>query len=176
MEEAEYKAINFDFRIRSLTKYYPGQSYRQAYKEVKKYLEQNGFEHRQWSGYISSEKLTAIEVADVVNDLFFLSPWIPLCAKRFDVTDAPKYRLDALERFNDLVQGNKTLNEAFKEYERNEALRKSRKSLKEISELGQERQKRRRPIREALAEAQRSADEYNAKLGIQPISKDDLEL
>ncbi len=55
-------------------------------------------------------------------------------------------------------------------------MRKSRKSLKEISELGQERQRRRRPIREALAEAQKSADEYNAKLGIKPISKDDLEL
>ncbi len=175
MEEAEYKAINFDFRIRSLKKYYPNKSYRQAYKEVKKQLEDHGFEHRQWSGYISNEKLTAIEVADVVNDLFFLSPWVPLCAKHFDITDAPKYRLDALERFNDLVRSNKTLNEAFKEYERNESVRKSRKSLKEISELGQEIPKR-RPMKEVFAEAQKATDEYNAKLGIRPSSKDDLEL
>ncbi len=109
-------------------------------------------------------------------DIFpVLSPWVPLCSKHFDITDAPKYRLDALERFNDLVRGNKTLNEAFKEYERNESVRKSRKSLNEISGLGQERPKR-VPIREALAKAQKEVDEYNAGLGIRPISKDDLEL
>lgn len=43
--------------------------------------------------------------------------------------------------------------------------------------LVEQREKRKRvPIREVLAKAQKEADEYNAGLGIRPISKDDLEI
>ncbi len=36
-------------------------------------------------------------------------------------------------------------------------------------------ERKRRPMKEAFAEAQKAADEHNAKLGIHPISKGDLE-
>ena len=51
MAGKQYKAFNFDLSVRALQENYPGTNYRQAYQDIRQFLEDNGFEHRQGSGY-----------------------------------------------------------------------------------------------------------------------------
>ena len=45
------KAINFDLDTNALKINYGGSNYREAYIDIETFMEHNGFEHRQWSGY-----------------------------------------------------------------------------------------------------------------------------
>lgn len=56
------KAINFDLDTANLKKYYPQKNYRQAYRDIKDFMVNNGFKHRQWSGYISIHKINDYDV------------------------------------------------------------------------------------------------------------------
>ena len=53
------KAINFDLDTKVLKEIYCKSKnpleYLKAYKEIKGFMKENGFSHRQWSGYISKE-------------------------------------------------------------------------------------------------------------------------
>jgi virulence-associated protein VapD len=84
------RAINFDLNTRLLKKYYPSQSiwgYKNAYKDIKNFLQENGFKHRQWSGYISNEPLTDYQIADVISRLSLRFSWLSKCVNQFDVTN-----------------------------------------------------------------------------------------
>ncbi len=162
MDEKEYRVIHFDLKTRKLKKFYPGPDYHQAYKDIQKFLENNGFEHHQWSGYISKEPLTPLEASDCTNRLLFDYPWLRPSARKMNITIVPKEAFDALEIFDNALKENPDLKKSF--------INDFRQMLIDLKD-----KQKRRPIKEALAEAQRSADEYNAKLGIYPISKDDLE-
>lgn len=62
-----YKAINFDLNIRKLENdgYY--RDYRQAYSEVAKFMKENSFEHAQYSGYHSINKISFVELNDIID-------------------------------------------------------------------------------------------------------------
>ena len=62
------KAINFDLDTRALRQYY-NKSRRNAYREIGKFLESKGFYHRQWSGYVSKEKMTYMQMAQINREL-----------------------------------------------------------------------------------------------------------
>lgn len=47
----------------------------------------NGFTHRQWSGYNSKEKLSNLDVQRFATKLSKSFPWLKKCVNRFDVTD-----------------------------------------------------------------------------------------
>ena len=47
------KALNFDLDTENLKRYYPSSDYHKAYFDIKQFMIQNGFEHRQGSGYVS---------------------------------------------------------------------------------------------------------------------------
>ncbi len=163
MADKEYRVIHFDLSTRKLKKLYPGMDYHQAYKDIQKFLENNGFEHHQWSGYISKEPLTPLEVSDCSTRLLVDHPWIRPCAKKMNASIVPKDNFDLLQNFDENLQRNPRLRERFME------------NFHQMLVERRERQKR-RPMREVFAEAQKAADEYNAKLGIRPSSRDDLEL
>ena len=58
------KAINFDLDSKALQKIYQSDNpfiYLKAYKQINKFFTDNGFVHRQWSGYISKGKLRSEE-------------------------------------------------------------------------------------------------------------------
>lgn len=58
----------FDLDTKALKKYYSGKNYRKAYKDIKTFLCDNGFTHRQWSGYVSKEALSASNLrAKILN-------------------------------------------------------------------------------------------------------------
>ncbi len=162
MDERKQRVIHFDLSTRKLKKVYPGADYHQAYKDIQKYLEEKGFEHHQWSGYVSQKKITSLEASECTNGLIMTYPWLRASAKKLNVSIVPKEDFDAIERFDSTLQSDPEFKKRFANAMHRVALERK------------ERQKR-RPMKEVFAEAQKAADEYNAKLGIRPISKDDLE-
>lgn len=64
-----------------------GEKWRNAYKEIKNFLQENGFKHRQWSGYVSENKMNTLEIAELNGKMWMKFPWLEQCAKKMDVTD-----------------------------------------------------------------------------------------
>lgn len=84
------KAINFDLNTESLKKIFKSNNpfvYMSAYRKIGRFLKNNDFEHRQWSGYVSKQPLTPIQVTAIVKGLNKTLPWLCQCVKKFDVTD-----------------------------------------------------------------------------------------
>lgn len=79
------KAINFDLSTAELKKYFKNTS--EAYRQIKSFMLKNGFEHRQYSGYTSIEKLHDYNVTELANELKYKFHWIHSCTNKFDVTD-----------------------------------------------------------------------------------------
>ncbi|MFQ6791644.1 MAG: hypothetical protein ACLRT4_02545 [Thomasclavelia sp.] len=61
------KAINFDLNDNLLKRNYPSKSYRNAWRDIKGYLVKNGFNHRQYSGYVSQDCIEMSEVAHIIG-------------------------------------------------------------------------------------------------------------
>jgi len=60
---------------------------RKGYAAIQRFMTRNGFDHRQWSGYVSKEKMTYAEIYLVIDGLLSSCPWISKCTNRFDITD-----------------------------------------------------------------------------------------
>ena len=79
------KAINFDLDTKELLKHF--KNTHQAYSSIKKFMEENGFEHRQYSGYVSNEPISefaAISITEKLNKKF---KWLKDCVQKYDVTE-----------------------------------------------------------------------------------------
>jgi virulence-associated protein VapD len=81
------KSINFDLDTERLRLVFGEAGRRNAYAQVKRFFEARGFEHRQWSGYVSIERMGYDEVYLLMDALLTGCPWMADCANRFDVTD-----------------------------------------------------------------------------------------
>lgn len=79
------KAINFDLSTNELKKHFKNTA--EAYNQIKDFMLQNGFEHRQYSGYVSKEPLEDYEITNLVVKLKNKFSWLYPCAQKFDVTD-----------------------------------------------------------------------------------------
>lgn len=84
------KAINFDLDVQKLKENYPNKYYNQAYVDIRKFLEKNGFAHRQGSGYISNEKIKYSEVTKIIGTMNKKMNWLHCCVKELDVTSVGK--------------------------------------------------------------------------------------
>ena len=80
------KAINFDLNNNLLKKYYPSKSYKNAWKDINKYLENNDFIHRQYSGYVSKIGVSMAEVGNIIGKMSRKWTWLNKCVMEFDVT------------------------------------------------------------------------------------------
>lgn len=80
-----YKSIDYDLDTKGLQEYYP--DYRTAYKALGKFMKQHGFIHRQYSVYNSVNKLSELDIIDLVDDLKHTFPWAATCINEFDVTN-----------------------------------------------------------------------------------------
>jgi len=89
-------AIAFDLKVSDLETYYPGNSYNNAYGEIKKFLEAKGFNRQQGSVYFGdTDKIDAVKCVMAVNALSQQFPWFKQC-----VTDV---RMLRIEDNNDLT-------------------------------------------------------------------------
>ena len=80
------KALNFDLNDSLLRKYYPSKNYKKGWSDLKKYFINNGFKHRQYSGYVSKYPISMAEVVQVIKKLSSFFTWLKYCVKEFDVT------------------------------------------------------------------------------------------
>lgn len=84
------KAINFDLDTNALKMYYPGKHWRKAYKDIRNFLKENGFSHRQWSGYRSKGLLSDTQIIAIIKKMNKTYPWLSKCVNHFDVTNIGK--------------------------------------------------------------------------------------
>lgn len=89
MGNATKKFINFDLSSENLRTYY-NKNRTTAYKEIGRFLESHGFIHRQWSGYISKEKISLKEVIELTKMIYKEFPWLEKCVNKLDVTNVGK--------------------------------------------------------------------------------------
>lgn len=85
-EEKFYRSLNFDLSEDLLRQYYPKKNIKQAWEDVKKYLNNHQFTHRQYSGYWSDKPLSDIELFKFSNTMFNEIDWLIKCASKFDAT------------------------------------------------------------------------------------------
>ncbi|MDH6367382.1 MULTISPECIES: VapD family protein [unclassified Breznakia] len=84
------KTVNFDLDTNLLQKYYPKDNWRQSYQDLRSFLEKNGFEHRQGSGYISSRPISISKITLLVKEITVEFDWFAYCVKKFDVASVGK--------------------------------------------------------------------------------------
>lgn len=82
------KAINFDLSTADLKKHFKNTA--EAY-QIKNFMLQNGFEHRQYSGYVSNDKLYDYDITNLAIRLQNQFSWLYTCTQKFDVTDVDKH-------------------------------------------------------------------------------------
>lgn len=83
------KAINFDLDTHALKEYYcqeTGKDYTQAYTEIRQFMTENGFIHRQGSGYVSLTSISASEIMYLIASMQEKLPWIQNCIRTMDLT------------------------------------------------------------------------------------------
>ena len=87
-------AITFDMDIESLRTHY-GDPYNNAYGEIRKVLQKNGFLWQQGSVYFGGESINAVTCVLAAIDLARTLPWFSASVR--DV------RMPRIEEFNDLM-------------------------------------------------------------------------
>lgn len=90
MSNPKYKVIIFDLDTKALKAHYPKSNWREAYKDIKNFLKENNFTHRQWSGYKSNSKLNDADILIIIDKMTTKFPWLSDCVRKFDVTDVGK--------------------------------------------------------------------------------------
>lgn len=80
------KALNFDLNDYLLKTYYPSKSYKNAWRDIKRYLLKSNFEHRQYSGYVSRSEISMAEVGNLVGNMARKWNWLGRSVMQFDVT------------------------------------------------------------------------------------------
>ncbi|TQR49845.1 VapD family protein [Campylobacter troglodytis] len=86
--EKHIKCIHFDFLIDEIREHFSRDS--TPYTQIQNFLEQNGFEHRQGSGYISKEPLSEYQTYILMKKLGAKFTWLDDCMRRFDIENAPE--------------------------------------------------------------------------------------
>ena len=86
-EARQFKALYFDLCTSQLKMYYPGKNYLDAYAEIRDYLLKRDFTHNPWSGYRSADKMTDLEIFDLMQDLSEAFVWFPKCVEHFEVAN-----------------------------------------------------------------------------------------
>jgi virulence-associated protein VapD len=79
-------AINFDLSIQQLQEHYNADQPKRAYREIARYMQKNGFSHRQWSGYISDNTMTKPELLQFTLEIHKQFPWLIHCEGSMDAT------------------------------------------------------------------------------------------
>lgn len=92
------KAFHFDLDEDRLKEVYPSDSptaYKSAWSKIRAFMESHGFEHTQYSGYESSDRMTPDRAFAVVASLNEAFPWFEKCAQAATITEVGRMH-DAL--------------------------------------------------------------------------------
>ena len=102
--QRRYKAINFDLDTFRLRQIFGEKGRRKAYLQIKRFLLKNGFEHKQWSGYVSLKPMSYADVYDIVFKMVDQHSWLPTCVNQFDATNvmAETDMLEAIKNYGEI--------------------------------------------------------------------------
>ena len=81
-----YRYFSFDLSIQFLNQHYPKVDINQSWSDIAKYMKSNGFSHRQYSGYLSLDKMNESQMVKAAMDMYKALPWLSSCAEKFDST------------------------------------------------------------------------------------------
>ena len=90
--------LTFDFVIKNLEKYYSYKSQKNAYREIGKFLIENGFEKTRDSDYVS-DKYNRLNAIGILDEFSKNNKWFSLCISKVSV--AP---IDSSWELSDLFQ------------------------------------------------------------------------
>ena len=90
--------LTFDFVIKNLEKYYSYKSPKNAYREIGKFLIENGFEKARDSDYVS-DKYNRLNAIGILDEFSKNNKWFSLCISKVSV--AP---IDSSWELSDLFQ------------------------------------------------------------------------
>lgn len=88
-------AITFDFDVQLLEQLHSNASWRNAYSDVRRFLEENGFENKQGAVYFAIDDIDAVECIAIVQDLADAFDWFTPSLKNI--------RMLRIEENNDLM-------------------------------------------------------------------------
>lgn len=80
------KALNFDLNDSSLRKKYPSNNYKKAWYDIRYFLENSGFKHRQYSGYVSKSDISMLKTIQIIKKMSKKYIWLSSSVQEFDVT------------------------------------------------------------------------------------------
>lgn len=79
------KAVNFDLDTLKLREKFLDT--RKPYNDIKKFMESNGFERRQYSGYVSINPISESKIILLMKKMRKKNTWLKDCIQKFDVTE-----------------------------------------------------------------------------------------
>jgi Uncharacterized virulence-associated protein D len=92
------KLVHFDLDTNLMKKYKLSRDY--VYSNIKKYMEEHGFEHVQYSGYESKRKMSYYQISSFLKSLKKDLPWIsPLVQDIVAANISQKYRYNFLFQY-----------------------------------------------------------------------------
>ena len=83
----QLKALYFDLRVKDLRRYFSADNPTRAYGLIQEFFRKHSFDHVQYSGYHSTQRLTDIEIFLLIRELIVAYPWLNQCVNRFEVTN-----------------------------------------------------------------------------------------
>ncbi len=89
MIEESRKVFYFDLSVKKLKMYFSSTNPNYAYKLIEMYMLDNGFSHRQFSGYMSQKEMSIEEGISFCKTLGENFPWLKMCVEKFDMTTVP---------------------------------------------------------------------------------------
>lgn len=122
------KAINFDLSTADLKKYFKNTA--EAYNQIKTFMLQNGFEHRQYSGYVSKEAMEDDDVALIAFTLTRQFRWLSPCTQKFDVTD-----IGEQHDLRDILTGKKSIKQTRQQVYSKDTLDKQNAIKQKVAEF-----------------------------------------
>lgn len=101
------KAFHFDLDDKRLKSLYPSDSvtgYKRAWNDIRLFMEKNGFEHTQYSGYETVDGMSYYEAYSIFENLQATFPWFVESAQVATVTEVGE-RHDILTHLLQMKQG-----------------------------------------------------------------------
>lgn len=153
-DDLRKKQIAFDLGENALKEYYPKPKftlnpkyYNKAYKDISKFMSRNGFDHSQYSVYVSRRELTDYDIMDLFGSMMQQMPWLPNCLIAIDVTDVG-VRLNYKDFFDELqilYERDTQLPQLFKQ-KKFEEIKRTTKGLNDIVRQAEEKQRTSRAL------------------------------
>lgn len=89
------KALNFDLDNSALKIWYTKEdgtpkAHTNAYADIRSFLQKNGLEPRQGSGYLSTQEMTDPQISKIVENMTDQMPWLTKCVRSIDLTNVTK--------------------------------------------------------------------------------------